>query len=365
MNVLKSVLLGIFTILIGVAIWVSTSSKDGISMVSNGTTIMKGVITSEKENFFKDQRVKDIFLKNNIDIQVNRMTSDKIIKATTTSDFDSYSDFIFPSSITVSEKVRTNFKGSQTYNVFYSPMIVATWTPIIDILKANNLIKTNGNYNNLNMEGFQKTVEAGIRWKDLKQSEQYPVNKVVLISSSDTRFSGSAKMFAALNSYVLNNHNVVSNSTEIDKIMPELKQIIQAQGHRENSSANMTSDYISIGRGKVPMMFTYESEFLNIAFQNKGLFKKDMKIVYPSPTIFSKHVMVIINPKAQIVADLLKNNEDLKKIAVEYGFRIDGDNQIVQKAKSFGIDIPEDVIDVIDPPNYDILDSITELAEQK
>lgn len=365
MNVIKSIFLGLVIILIGIAVWISSTSKEGIAVFTKEPILFKGVITSEKENFFKDSRVIKVFLKNNIDLQTNRMTSDKIIKATKIEDFNGYSDFVFPSSIPVTEKVRTNYKGSQTYNVFYSPMIVATWTPIVNILEKNNLVTKTHNYYTLNMDSFNQLVKNHVRWKDLKQAEDYNVNKVVLISSSDTRFSGSAKMFAALNSYILNNNNVVTTQKEIDTIMPDLKQIIQAQGYRESSSANMTNDYISIGRGKVPMMFNYESEFLNIAFQNKSLFKKDMQIIYPSPTVFSKHVMVVINPKSQIVADLLKNDPELKQIAIEYGFRVDGDTQIVQKAKSYGIEIPQDVIDIVDLPNYDILDSITDTVEQK
>jgi len=90
-------------------------------------------------------------------------------------------------------------------------------------------------------------------------------------------------------------------------------------------------------------------------------------MLYPSPTIYSKHVMVVLNPAAQPIVELIKNNPDLKKLASEYGFRIEGDNGIIQHAKSLGVTIPEtviDVIDVIDPPKYDILDTLTSKVEE-
>jgi hypothetical protein len=366
MTKVKAIILVCFAALIGVAIWFSTkggSQAGGLASAVGQTTVLKGVITSEKENFFKDERVKAAFAKAGYDIQVERMASGKIAQAKNAADLNN-ADFVFPSGIQTSEKVKTNFKGSQAYNIFYSPMVIATWTPIVDILKENKVIKKVGNYEVLDMENFMKLADNGVRWKDLKNSENYPVNKVVLVSSSDSRYSNAAKMYLALNSYVLNGHNVVSTNQDVDKVMPTLKRIIQAQGNRESSSTNMMADYMSIGRGKVPMMFAYESEFLENAFRNGGL-GKDMKLIYPTPTVFTKHVMVALNPKAQELVDLLKKDGELKKLAVEYGFRFEGDVGIVEKAKSVNVNIPDVVVDVIDPPNYDVLDYMAELVEAK
>ena len=359
---LKILAIFLFVLLLGGAVWFSSSKENGAIVLKDKTT-HKGVITSEKENFFRDERVKAIFEKNGLDIQVNRMASGKIAEAKTLSDLDN-ADFVFPSGIQTSEKVKNNFKSSQAYNIFYSPMVIATWTPIFDILKANGVTKKVGQYEAIDMDSFMKLAEKGVRWKDLKQSEAYPVNKVVLVYSSDSRYSNAAKMYLALNSYILNGNNVVSSNQDVDKVMPVLKQIIQAQGNRESSSTNMMSDYMSIGRGKVPMMFAYESEFLENVFKNNGL-AKDMKLVYPTPTIFTKHVLVELNPKADALVELFRKNADLKKIAVEYGFRFEGDTGLVEKAKSMNIDIPDVMVDVIDPPNYDVLEYMSNSVEQK
>jgi hypothetical protein len=366
MNKAKAVFLVFVAGLIGLAGWYSMKGdKQGGGLVAavSEKTVLKGIITSEKENFFRDERVKAILVKNGFDIQFERMASGKIAQATKVADINN-ADFVFPSGIQTSEKVKTNFKGSQAYNVFYSPMVIATWTPIVDILKQNNVIKKVGDYEALDMESFMKLADNGVRWKDLKGSSAYPVNKVVLVSSSDSRSSNAAKMYLALNSYVLNGNNVVSNNQDVDKVMPTLKRIIQAQGNRESSSTNMMSDYMSIGRGKVPMMFAYESEFLENAFKNGGL-GKDMQLIYPTPTVFTKHVLVAINPKAQALVELFKKDEELKKLAVEYGFRFEGDAGIVQKAKTVKVNIPDVVVDVIDPPNYDVLDYMAELVENR
>ena len=365
-NTVKAVFLVCVAGLIGIASWLSMKGDNkggGLVAAVSEKTVLKGIITSEKENFFRDERVKAIFVNNGFDIQVERMASGKIAQATKTTDLNN-ADFVFPPGVQTSDKVKSNIKGSQTYNIFYSPMVIATWTPIVDILKVNGLIKPVGQVEALDMEIFMKLAEQGVRWKDLKKAEAYPVNKVVLVSSSDSRTSNAAKMYLALNSYVLNGNNVVSTNEEVDKVMPTLKRIIQAQGNRESSSTNMMSDYMSIGRGKVPMMFAYESEFLENAFKNGGL-GKDMQLLYPTPTVFTKHVLVALNPKAQALVDLFRKNEELKKLAVEYGFRFEGDAGIVEKAKTVKVNIPDVVVDVIDPPNYDVLDYMAELVENR
>jgi hypothetical protein len=347
-------------ILVG-AVYVSSTKEGGMALKSN--KMIKGVITSEKENFFKDERVQKIFAQSGYDVQVTRMTSGQIADAKTLNDIQN-ADFVFPSGIQTSDKLKTNFKNTQAYNIFYSPMVIATWQPIVDILKKNDLIKTTSQYDALDLSKFMKLAENGTRWKDLKGSEDYSVNKVVLISSTDSRYSNAAKMYVALNSYILNDGNMVSTDREVDKVMPTLQKIIQAQGNRESSSTNMMSDYMSIGRGKVPMMFAYESEFLENVFKNKGL-KQYMTLIYPTPTIFTKHVMVVVKPVAQDLVDLFKNNNELKKVASEYGFRFDGENDIVKKAKEIGVNIPDTLVDVVDPPSYDVLDQLAQKVESK
>jgi hypothetical protein len=362
MSTMKAVAIAGFIAILGGAVYFS-SKHDGGPMGLKSEVTIKGVITSEKENFFKDERVQAIFKKNGLNVTYTRMSSGKIAEAKVATDLDN-ADFVFPSGVQTAEKVRSNFKNAQSYNIFYSPMVIATWTPIVDILRANGVTKKVGQYEAIDMESFMKLAENGTRWKQLKGADAYPVNKVVLVYSSDARYSNAAKMYLTLNSYVLNGNTVVSSNAEVDKVLPTLKKIIEAQGNRESSSTNMMSDYMSIGRGKVPMMFAYESEFLEQAFKNNGL-GKDMKLVYPTPTVFTKHVLVAIKPEAQVLVDLFKKDAELKKLAIEYGFRFEGDTGIVQKAKSVGVEIPEVVVDVIDPPSYDVLDYMSNQVEAK
>lgn len=370
MNI-KNVVVVIFAVSLLSAIGFSVMKKQKSEQVisaeqieQKGKLVIKGIVTSEKESFFKDERVIKIFNDNDIDLHIQRWSSGKIAQATKTEDFGEYSDFVFPPGVQTSDKVKNTIKGAQAYNIFYSPMIVATWKPIVDILNSNNLIENKKGYQSLKMQEFLNVVDNKTKWKDLKNSSEYDVNKNVLIYTSDARYSNASKMYMGLTSYVYNNSEIISSQENINNVLPKIKNMMAAQGNRESSSTNLFTDYTAIGMGKAPMIFVYESEFLEFAFRNNKL-PDNMTFLYPSPTLFTKHVMVGFNPKAQKLVDLLNNNEELKLIAADYGFRFTGNNKLVEKANKLNIKIPETVVDVIDPPSFDVLEQLVNSVESK
>jgi hypothetical protein len=146
MDKVKGIFLVVFGLLIAAAVWFSIVGDGKTIITTTSNIVIKGVVTSKKENFFKDERVKAAFAKNGYAVETNRMTSDKIVAAKNEAELNGFADFVFPSSVPVSEKVKSTFKSSQAYNVFYSPMVVATWSPIFKILKDNSLVKKVGGY---------------------------------------------------------------------------------------------------------------------------------------------------------------------------------------------------------------------------
>jgi Bacterial extracellular solute-binding protein len=370
-NVGKNLIIGLFVVglagAVGYSVLNKKSSDEQVAQVEqakNTKLVINGVITSEKESFFKDERVKKIFADNNMEVGYERWASGKIAQVKTVAEFGKYGDFIFPSGIQTTEKVKSTLKGSQAYTIFYSPMVIATWKPIVDILGANGLLVKRQEYQALDMEKFFPLMQNKVKWKDLKANGEYPVNKVVLIYTTDARFSNASKMFMALSGYVYNKNEVITSEEQAQAVIPRIKQLMDSQGHRESSSTNMFADYTSIGMGKTPLIFSYESEYIEYAVKNKGV-ADGMTILYPSPTLFTKHAMITTNEKALKLKDLLATNEDIKKIAAEYGFRFSGNNSLVEKALSVGVTVPKTVVDIVDPPNYDVLETIVQAVENK
>ena len=103
-------------------------------------------------------------------------------------------------------------------------------------------------------------------------------------------------MYLALVSYVANGNNIVENDTRIDEIVAQAAPLFLRQGFVENSSEAPFEDYLVQGMGKSPMVMIYESQFLARAAAKDGSITPDMVLLYPEPTIFSKHTFVGLTP---------------------------------------------------------------------
>ena len=356
-NKLIKGIVGLLTLcLIGLFIYHGVNKNKEQSFL-NKSVVLKGIITSEKENFFRDERVTAIFKKEGLDIQFERWASGKMAKVSDIKEFGEYADFVFPPGVQTSDKIKNNLKRAQAYNVFYSPMVVATWKPIEEILKNNNLTIQTNSYTALDMNKFLPLMSNKVKWRDFKKSDENKIKKKVLIFTSDARYSNAAKMFIALTGYIYNNGEVITTQEQVNKISPMIKNLMNAQGHRESSSTNLLQDYMAIGMGKTPLVFGYESEFVEQVVKNKAANPK-MVLMYPSPTMFTKHVMVIFKPEAKKLVNLMLTNKELQQIASEYGFRFAGNNHVKESAAKYGLTIPEEVVDVVDPPSFDILEQM-------
>jgi hypothetical protein len=241
-------------------------------------------------------------------------------------------------------------------------MVIATRSPIVKILEANGFLINKGSYKALDMNKFLEIMANKTKWISLKENAEYPVNKNILISTSDSRRSGSSKMFVSLASYVFNNDEVVQDIQAEEKVIPKIKELMDAQGYRESSSADLFNDYISMGMGKNPMIFVYESQMIELAVKSNGLMDQ-MQILYPSPTIFSKHVLVGLTPNGKKFMNFLSSNEKVKTIAARYGFRITGGSHLNVVTKSVKLNSPDTVVDVVDPPSLEIQDDLVSEIE--
>ena len=61
----------------------------------------------------------------------------------------------------------------------------------------------------------------------------------------------------------------------------------------------------------------------------------------------------------------MMESEELRKIATEYGYRLESSAQLVAMAKAKGIPVATSFVDVIDPPSMKILGSMIEQISAK
>jgi Bacterial extracellular solute-binding protein len=342
-------------LILGVGYLIFTS----VGQQLGGPVKLRGAIGSEKAEFFKDPELQSILRGKGFEVEVVTAGSRSMA---TTFDLTGF-DFAFPAGSPAAQKLRRDKKVSASFDVFFSPMVIATWKPISAILKASGVSSDKGKYDELGVAAFLELVKAQKRWSDLKGNAEYDVSKPVLISTTDVRSSNSAAMFLALVSYVLNGNNVVQDAAQAAKITPLVAPLFRQQGYQEASSAGPFEDYLLIGIGKSPMVFIYESQFLERVV--KKSLRPEMRLMYPSPTVFTKHILVPLTENGTKLGELLTNDPGIQKIAAKYGFRPNNPDIFSATVSQYGLPIKTNIVNVIDPPNFETLENMIRTLETK
>ncbi len=246
-------------------------------------------------------------------------------------------------------------------------MVIASWQPIAELLVANDGIATKQNgYYTLDMGKLLQLIQTGARWRDLTVANTgYAVNKSILVTSTDVRKSNSAAMYLALASYVLNGNSIVQSDEEVAKLSADLEALFLEQGFTEYSSEVPFEDYLVMGMGKAPLVMIYEAQFIAQAATANSPITPEMVLLYPQPTIYTKHNLVALTPNGEKLGELLTMNEELQKLAIEYGLRNRNTVYLQEFIDKHQLQLPPTLIDVIEPPSYEILEKMITNIEQR
>ena len=96
--------------------------------------------------------------------------------------------------------------------------------------------------------------------------------------------------------------------------------LFSRQGYQESSSAGPFEDYTAMGIGKAPLVMIYEQQFLEYILSHPHP-NPDMVLLYPQPTILSKHTMVALTDNGARFAEEMTTDPKVSAIAERYGFR--------------------------------------------
>ncbi|SHE74445.1 hypothetical protein SAMN02745117_00771 [Lampropedia hyalina DSM 16112] len=322
---------------------------------------VRGLIGSEKETFFADPRVQQALLAHGITVQVEKAGSRSIASRYDPQQYD----FGFPSGAPAAAQLQQQAKAGQVFNPFYTPMVLASWEPIAQILVANGMArKEDGIYYVHDMPRLMQVIGQGTRWRDLPHSNAFATSKSVLIHSTDVRTSNSAAMYLALASYLANGEQVVQSQADIERVLPQVTPLFLRQGFQESSSAAPFEDYLALGMGKAPLLMAYESQMLEFWLQQPDAISSPMVILYPQPTVYSKHVLIPYTPAGVRLGEVLENDPALRELIHAYGYRTGGARKGPELWAEHGIKTPEVIVDVIDPPSQEWLERLIQRIER-
>jgi hypothetical protein len=326
-----------------------------------------GLISLDVEPYFADARVQKILADKRLSVQTTRVGSrDMAGKFTASAAAKTAPDFLFPSGVVAANQItdaarKANINTSQS-SPFFTPMVIASWTPIAKILVANGVAQATGERTyGVDMTKLTALMLAKKRWKDLQGASAYDVTRSVLVSTTDVRRSNSAAMYLALTSQAIHG-DIVTDRTAALAVSAKVAELFKRQGYQENYVNGNFDDYVSIGIGKTPMAFLYENQMVQFALNKKsagaettGGIGKDMVLMYPQPTIVNKVVFVAVSERARKLAELLGSNAELQRIAVEYGFRIADSGVFMRAVQPTGLAVEERLTQVVDPPSFEIM----------
>ena len=322
-----------------------------------------GVIGSEKSAFFDDERVQEALRKNGFEVTVQKAGSRQIATSYNLCEYD----FVFPAGVPAAEKIRQETSAAcpgQSYDPFFTPMVIASWQPVADILVGQGVATSQNGYYFIDSENFLNLVEQDTRWSDIPGDHLFAnVDKTVLVTTTDIRKSNSAAMFLALSSYVANENNIVASLTDAQPIMPLLNDLFLRQGLRPNSTQEPFEDYLVKGMGHSPLVMVYESQYIAQERLSPGSILPEMVLMYPQPTIFTKHTFIGFTPESQQLGELLETDPELQQLAIEHGLRNNNLTYFKEYTEQNNILLPDTLVDVIDPPSYEVLEGMIQTIE--
>ena len=339
---------------VGVLAAIVISYTQSHSSPATRLTVVHGVIGSEKLAFFQDAGVIAEFHAHGYDVQVDTAGSRQIA---TSVDLSKY-DFAFPAGEPAAVKIQKDHHATATYIPFYTPMAIATFTTIVDLLKSIGVVTTSGGAQVLDMKAFLTLVAQNKRWTDIANNSAYPAGKSIIITSTDPTTSNSAAMYLSIASYVANGNNVVQDQTQAQTVLSAVAPLFTRQGFTLSSTEAPFEDYLTIGIGKDPMVMIYEAQYIARQAAKDGSITSSRTMIYPTPTVFSKHTVVPLNAKGDAVGKLLVNDAKLQSLAVKYGFRTNDSSAFNKYLTDRGVTPPSPPVNVIDPPTYDNLEAL-------
>lgn len=315
------------------------------------TTTVTAVVGSEKRPFFEDERVIEALGDLGYRVEIDTAGSREIATDVNLADYD----FAFPSSTPAADKIAAENENLGLSTPFHSPMAIATFDAILEILEQEGVARNQGGTWFIDMDAYVELAASGSRWRDL--SESYPSPRSVQISSTDIRTSNSAAMYLSILSWVLNDARVPTDA-DIDPLVQEARPLFVGQGYTDSSSAGPFADYLSQGIGAKPMVMVYEAQYLGELMSPDSRISEDMTLAYPDPTVLSNHTTVALTDNGAEVARLLAEDEQLQRLAAEYGFR-PADPAIFEAVLTEkSVEQPPHLLTTVDLPAYEHLEAL-------
>ena len=325
------------------------------------TTVLKGYVGGEKMAFLENPEVKKILQKQyGLELNATKAGSIEMVKDLPARDVD----FLWPSSQVALELFKmNNYPLVKSEIIFNSPIVLYSWDLVTQALTASNIVTQEGEiYYVTQFQQLIQHISDGRKWSDIGLNELF--GKIAITTTDPTK-SNSGNMFAGLLANIL--HGDVVDNTTIQPLLPTIQDIFTRLGYMPPSSHDLFQQYLTKGIGDKPIIVGYENQVVEFSLQNKDLWPKvkgNVRILYPRPTVWSSHPIIILQERANSLLQALQD-DDIQKIAWEqHGFRtglvgVQNDPKVLDVAG-----IPESITYVVPMPSPEVMETIISTLKQ-
>ena len=234
-------------------------------------------------------------------------------------------------------------QGGLTLN---TPIVIYSWGKVVDSLVNEKIVtkSEDGVYYITDMNKLINYILQGKKWSDIGIPELFGS---INIASTDPVTSSPDATYYGLFLSLLCEKNI--NDENLKTNLPKLKEFYNKSGYMNNTPADLFERYLKTGMGGEPMIVDYEKSIIDFANANPTGFnevKNDIRVLYPSPTIWNSHCLAIFSENGKLLYKAFED-EEIQKIAFEkYGFRT-GITGGVYDVSSLGLALPKSITSTV------------------
>ncbi len=287
------------------------------------TTKLFGFIGGEKERLLADPDVVSVLRHQGFELDARRAGSVEMSRERAI--LDQHPQFLWPSSSGFVDLARQNGVAIRRDQVILnSPIVVYCWDTIAQGLVGAGLAQPDGGLRyKLDLGKLLGAIVANKTWAEVGVPSLFGHARLL---STDPNRSNSGFMFAGLAANLLGGE--VATEASLDKVGEPLQTIFARMGYKPSSSGKMFEDYLAGGPGAQPLVVGYENQLVEWVLEDEGRWKRlegaasaKPVILYPQPTVFSAHPLIVVDAAATPLVDALMS-PDIQQIAwTRHGFR--------------------------------------------
>ena len=390
----KKTIIGIilFIVLIGTIILIKyLKDEKGITLSKNLTTVYVAT-GGGKEDFLADEDIKKILEKKyKLNVVYDTWSNGKTITKPLIRESVNLGNQAIISKLKNNEEIGINTEGVSKYDALFTsdqrfydyyklspnkeekeadryavldggltlntPIVIYSWGEVVDALIKENIVTEKDNvYYITDMDKLITYILEGKKWRDIGLNLYGQIN----IASTDPVTSSPGATYYGLLLSILSEAQVTNEN--VDKNLPKLKDFYIKSGYMNNTPADLFERYLKTGMGGEPMIVDYEKSIIDFANSSPDAFnqvKDDIRILYPTPTIWNSHCFAAFTENGKLLYEAL-NDPEIGQIAWEkYGFRT-GITGGTYDVSSIGIGVPQSITSTVSSLKMDTYNKLIE-----